>query len=505
MYISKPVLVALGFALLLGVFFGLMIASNFHTPSATHPISTQAAEPVILGGRTALPPGGANDSWSSGKAFVDVAKRVIPTVVSITSQKVVRSSRFSLPDFFHPWWRRDRDPEGDEPRGRRQQGLGSGVIISEEGYIVTNYHVVKGADEIYVLNDQDRFDAEVVGTDPETDLAVIKIKDTSAKFQAISLGNSDELEVGEWVLAIGSPFSIWLQHSVTAGIVSGKGRINVGLGEIVYQDFIQTDAAINPGNSGGALVNLRGELVGINTAIYSDGFSGGNVGIGFAIPVNLVKYVAKELIENGKVRRGWLGVVIEPLDKTRARELRLDTTEGALVSDLDDGPARSAGIRINDVIVEFAGVRIKDSNHLLHVVATHKPGEVVQVKVLRRGKVKHFLVELWERPQRVSLSQRIRERSFDLGFEVKTLTPELALRFDIAEDEGVVVMKIKEDSEAAKEGLDIGDLIISVNKNKVRTEMEFWHQIMQAREKNVILLHVSRSGNRFFVALNLDN
>ena len=503
MYISKPVLVALGFALLLGVFFGLMISSNFHTSPASQPVNIRAAEPVILGGRTALPPGGTDESWSSGKAFVDVAKRVIPTVVSITSQKRVRRSRFSLPDFFHPWWR--PDPDSDEPRGRRQQGLGSGVIISNEGYIVTNYHVVKGADEIYVLNDQDRFDAEVVGTDPETDLAVIKIKDGAGRFQAISLGDSDELEVGEWVLAIGSPFSIWLQHSVTAGIVSGKGRVNVGLGEIVYQDFIQTDAAINPGNSGGALVNLRGELVGINTAIYSDGFSGGNVGIGFAIPVNLVKYVARELIDHGKVRRGWLGVVIEPLDKTRARELNLDTTEGALVSDLDDGPARDAGIRPNDVIVEFAGVRIKDSNHLLHVVATHKPGEVVQVKVLRRGKLKMFSVRLGERPPRVTLSERVRERSFDLGFDVASLTPELALRYNIEEDEGVVVVKIDEDSEAAQEGLDVGDLILSVNKNKVRSETEFWHQIMQARDRNVILLHVSRSGNRFFVALNLNN
>ncbi|RME01939.1 MAG: PDZ domain-containing protein, partial [Calditrichaeota bacterium] len=360
------------------------------------------------------------------------------------------------------------------------------------------------ADEIFVLMDNDRYPAKIIGADPSTDLAVIKIDVPDKPLSVIALGNSDELEVGEWVMAVGNPFSIWLQHSVTAGIVSGKGRVNVGIREIEYQDFIQTDAAINPGNSGGALVNLRGELVGINTAIYSNGFNGGNVGIGFAIPVNLVKYVSKELIENGKVVRGWLGVEIRPLDKETAESLGLTRTEGALVSGLQKGPARKAGIKPNDVIIEFAGIKVKDHNHLMHLVAVHKPGETVSLKVIHKGEVKQMSVKLGERPEREALATKETPNRPELGIEVETLTQDLAFRFDLKEKEGVVVVRVEPGSQAEDEGISPGDVIVAVNKVKVRSTEEFFRQIEKAQRKGVVLLRLSRRGSKYFVALDLS-
>ncbi len=502
MYISKSVLVALGFMLLLGFVFGLIVASNLNMPRQTQALYSSApAERITLGERSGAVMG-TDESWGSGKAFVEVARRVIPSVVSITSEKVVKS-RFSLPDFFHPWWGRERERSRD-PEERRRQGLGSGVIINSKGYIVTNYHVIKDADEIIVVNDKEKYKAKIIGTDPATDLAVIKIEPKGKPLPAIAFGNSDEIEVGEWVLAIGSPFSIWLQHSVTAGIVSGKGRINVGLGEIVYQDFIQTDAAINPGNSGGALVNLRGELVGINTAIYSNGLSGGNVGIGFAIPVNLVKYVARELIDHGVVKRGWLGVEIGSLDQELAEKLGIDRTEGALVTGLERGPAREAGIKPNDVIIQFGDIPIKDSNHLLHVVGTHKPGEVVRVKVWRDGKIHEFQVKLWERPGDLFIARSEDMPVPELGFEVAELSRRMRREYGITEKRGVVVVEVQEGSQAQKEGLQPGDVILSVNKKSVDSTDSFYSEVEKALEKGLLLLYISREGNKFFVALEFE-
>jgi serine protease Do len=379
------------------------------------------------------------------------------------------------------------------------------VIVSADGYVLTNNHVIREAEEISVLLAKKEYKAKVIGTDPQTDLAIIKI--SQEDLPVAKLGNSDELEVGEWVLAIGNPFSLQLQHSVTAGIVSGKGRNHVGIGDIDYEDFIQTDAAINPGNSGGALVNLRGELVGLNTAIVANGWSGGNLGIGFAIPINLARQIMDQLIASGKVVRGWLGVYIQTPDEGMAEKLNLPSTEGALVSDITPGaPADKAGIRPEDFIIEFDGKKIVDSNQLMHLIAGYKPGIVTQVKLLRDGRAKVVNVKLGERPEKdatvLASSEPTENR---LGFEVRNLTEDLARRYDINAETGVVITQVEAGSQAEKEGIQAGDVIREVNRQPVRNVRDFARMVGEVKSGDAVLLRLIRGENKFFVALKVEN
>jgi serine protease Do len=329
-------------------------------------------------------------------SFAPVVKKVSPSVVNIYTAKTVRENPRLSRLFEDPMFRQyfgDAYGYGRVPRERREQSLGSGVIASQEGYILTNNHVVQGADEIKVALPDGRtvLDAKIVGTDPPTDVAVIKVE--GQKLPAVNLGNSDQLEVGDVVLAIGDPFGVG--QTVTMGIVSAKDRSGVGI--VDYEDFIQTDASINPGNSGGALVDIDGRLVGINTAILSR--TGGNQGIGFAVPVNLARYVMERIILEGKVRRGYLGVKVQALTSELAKQLNLSGQTGALVGEVTpNSPAEKAGLKPGDVVIEFDGKAVSDSRHLRLMVAEKAPGSKVSVKVVRDGKQQTFTVELGELP-----------------------------------------------------------------------------------------------------------
>jgi serine protease Do len=497
--------------LLAGVILGLVISSNFDWTKSGYARMGIAREKdaVKIGSDEPV----LNDNFDllqTSKAFVEVAKRVMPTVVSVTSAKVVRV-RNPFTEFFHEdWWGRSfRDRRGRE-REFRQEGLGSGVIISSDGYVLTNNHVIREAEEIVVIIDKKEYSAKVIGADPKTDLAVIKIN--AKNMPVAKLGNSDDLDVGEWVLAIGSPFSVNLQHSITAGIVSGKGRTRVGVSDIDYEDFIQTDAAINPGNSGGALVNLRGELVGINTAIISSGWGGGNLGIGFAIPINLAKQIMQQLIESGKVVRGWLGVHVQPVDEEIAKAMNLPSTAGALVSDLvPNTPAAKAGIRNGDFIVAFDGKPIQDDNNLVHLVAGYKPGSRVPVKVIRDGEEKTITVTLGERPEQepeqLSLAEGDENQpsSRRLGIQVSEVDDELAREYNIEAPNGIVVTDVQSGSQAEKEGIRPGDLILEIKQEPVRHLRDFRRILSTVKKGDIVLLRINRGETNFFVALKVED
>jgi serine protease Do len=377
----------------------------------------------------------------------------------------------------------------------KQRSLGSGFIVNRDGVILTNNHVVENADEILVkLANDKEYKAKILGRDPKTDIAVIKINDV-ADLTPVTLGDSDALRVGEWVMAIGNPFG--LEHSVTAGIVSAKGRF---IGQGSYDQFIQTDAAINPGNSGGPLINLRGEVVGINSAIFSR--SGGNIGIGFAIPINLAKDELPELEEKGKVTRGWLGVLIQKVTPEIAESLGLDEAKGALVADvIKDGPALDAGMKVGDVIVEFDGHAVKDNTELPLLVARTPVGKAVKVKVIRDKKTETLSVTIKElKDEEVAASENPEEEGF--GLTVQNLTPDIAESLGIGSDvKGVVVAAVEPGSSADDAGLRRGDVILEVNREAVK-DVTAYRKALKAvgKGKNVLFL-VRRGDNSIFLAL----
>jgi len=434
------------------------------------------------------------------ETFTKVVKQVNPAVVTITSAKIVkREGRFRHPfeeffgdDFFRRYF--------DFPE--RSEVLGSGVIVDvSDGYILTNNHVVEGADEISImLMDEREFKAEVVGTDPLSDLAVLKIN--ADGLLAANLGDSDKLEVGEWVLAIGSPFSNNLSHTVTAGIVSAKGRSRV-IGGAAYQDFIQTDAAINPGNSGGALINLNGELVGINTAIATGGFTRGNVGVGFAIPINLAKSVMADLISQGRVIRAFLGVKIQDIDDQLARAWNLSDREGAAVSEVvSDTPAEDAGIKVGDVIVEFNGKKVRDVAHLRNLVSTSQPGTSATVKVIRKKREKTFRVELAEFQQEQTVLATRQKVSPKLGLEVEDISSSLTRQFRLEKNvSGVIVTKVSPNSAVAKAGIRPGDVILQVGDNEITSVREFRRAMREEEKRDIILFLVLRQDGSLFIPI----
>lgn len=445
-------------------------------------------------------------------AFVDIAGATTPSVVTVFTEKVTRFRQGPFSFFGDPF----RDFFGDDfnNRGRqrntperefRQQGLGSGVIVRGDGYILTNNHVVDEADSIYIRTlDERTIPAKVIGTDPRTDLAVIKVD--ASNLTPIRMGNSDELRVGEWVLAIGSPLSADLAHTVTQGIVSAKGRSEVGLA--VYEDFIQTDAAINPGNSGGALVNLDGELVGINTAIASR--NGGFQGIGFAVPINMARSVTEALIKNGKVVRGYLGVAPQDIDEKIAKSMDLEGTAGALVANVyRNAPADKAGIEEGDVILSVDGQKLKNSAQLRSEIAAKAPGTKVELRLVRDGKQKNVTVTLGELPSddarpEVREGREQEEEAQDLGFTVATLTRQMAERYQIESDlQGVVVTDIDQASAAYRAGLREGDLIRSVNRQRLQNVSEFKQLTRDLKRGDSVLLQVVRRNGSSFLAFEL--
>lgn len=439
--------------------------------------------------------------------IVGVVKQVMPAVVNISTTRVVlNESKSPFPFFGDPFNIQPfgEGPRGQKPKKHREGALGSGVIVSASGYIVTNNHVIANADEIkVVLSDKREFMGKVIGTDPKTDIAVIKIK--GKNLPTVPWGDSDKLEVGRYVLAIGNPLG--LSQTVTMGIVSAKGRANVGIAD--YEDFIQTDAAINPGNSGGALVNTQGELIGINTAIFSR--SGGNMGIGFAVPSNMARNVMRSLIKHGKVVRGWFGVSIQEVTVGIAKQFGLKKAVGALVSEtIADTPAAKAGVEAGDVILEFNGNKIKDAASLRHVVAATPVGKKVRVKVVRDKKTRILYATITEQPKQIARKDSEQNGTGKgtalAGIKVRNLTAEIAGQLGVDPNTaGVLVTNIEVGTPAEKAGLQPGDIILAMTRARTRTRirsLDDYRKLAAKMGKNdAVLLWIIRRGNRRFVPI----
>ena len=425
--------------------------------------------------------------------FVSLAKKLKPVVVNISTTQVSEGAQgFGSPFGEEDFWRRFFG--GPIPRGpQRQKSLGSGFLIDRDGSILTNNHVVENAEKIVVkLADEREFEAKVVGKDTKTDIAVIKIS-AKGNFSVPPLGDSDQLEVGEWVMAIGNPFG--LDNTITAGIVSAKGR-HIGAGP--YDNFIQTDASINPGNSGGPLLNLRGEVVGINTAIFSR--TGGNIGIGFAIPINLVKELLPQLKGKGKVTRGYLGVLIQKVTPDIAESLGVEKPRGALVANVSkDGPAERGGVKVGDVIVEFDGKEIKESNDLPIIVARTPVDKKVTLKVLRDKKDLTLTVAVGELKEEEVVAST--KEKGELGLTVQSVTPQIAESLGLDRAEGVVVSGVEPGSPGDQAGLRRGDVILEIDRKPVRSLANYRKAIGETKKGKGILFLVRRGENTLFLAL----
>ncbi|HXG52996.1 MAG TPA: DegQ family serine endoprotease [candidate division Zixibacteria bacterium] len=430
--------------------------------------------------------------------FVALSKKLRPVVVNISTMQVSegRGQEFGSPfgedDPFNEFWRRFFG--GPIPRGpQRQRSLGSGFIIDADGSILTNNHVVENAQKIVVkLADEQEYEAKVIGRDAKTDIAIIKIN-ANTKLPVASLGDSDRLEVGEWVMAIGNPFG--LDSTVTSGIVSAKGR-HIGQGP--YDNFIQTDASINPGNSGGPLINWRGEVIGINTAIFSR--SGTNIGIGFAIPINLVKELLPQLRGKGKVTRGYLGVLIQKVTPEIAESLGLEKARGALVANVSkDGPAEKAGVKVGDVIIEFDGREIRDSGELPIIVARTPVDKKVRMKVLRDKKEVVLNVTIGELKDEEVVASAAEKG--ELGLTVQRVTPQIAESLGLEKADGVVVTAVEPGSAADDAGLRRGDVIVEIDRKPIRSVEDYKKAIAGARKGKGILFLVRRGESTLFLAL----
>jgi serine protease Do len=430
--------------------------------------------------------------------FVELSKRLSPAVVNIstTQPRIERRQREPWREEDDPFdfWRRFFGGPYPSPRTPfRQKSLGSGFIIDKDGSILTNNHVVQGAEKIVVkLSDNKEYEAKVIGGDTETDIAVIKIQ-APRDLPVAELGNSDKLDVGEWVLAIGNPFG--LDHTVTSGIISAKGRQIGGR----YDNFIQTDASINPGNSGGPLINLNGQVIGINTMIFSR--TGGNMGIGFAIPVNLVKDLLPQIRGKGKVTRGWMGVMIQPVTQEVAESLDLKEAAGALVGTVMKGsPAERAGVQVGDVITEFDGKPVKNSSELPTLVARTPVNKRVELKVTRdKVEKKLFIIvaEMKEEEQ-TPVAEVETEK---VGLTVQKLTPEIAESLGMSSTEGVVVSGVEQNSLAEEAGFRRGDVVVEINRKPIRSIAEYRRGIQEMKKAKSVLFLVRRGNNTIFLAL----
>jgi len=474
---------------------GLVVASNL----SLTPQSDAGTEAFWTEGAVKVPAG-------QPPSFADLVEEFSPAVVNVSTATVVKEGKVQSPfgeqdnpfreffgdEFFHRFF-------GERPsQPFKKNSLGSGFIINADGYIVTNNHVIAEADEIVVtLAEGDEYPARVVGKDEKTDLALIKIEPKN-RLPVCRLGDSEKARVGDWVLAIGNPFG--LGHTVTSGIISAKGR---ELGAGPYDDFIQTDAAINPGNSGGPLFDTVGNVVGINSAIYTK--SGGNQGIGFAIPVNLAKAIVSQLKEKGVVTRAWLGVLIQSITPDMQEALDLSTRRGALVADVvENGPAAEAGIKRGDIIVQFDGAAV-DSQHELPTMVAYLPvGTEIEVEVLRDGRVKTFKVTLKEMTDEAASAAAVKgpeEMKGDLGLTVQEMTPEIAGKLGLGSAKGVLISGVEPASPAAEAGLRRGDVVMEVDRKVIEDVKTLSKVLEETREKKSVLFLVNRGGRTIFIAV----
>jgi serine protease Do len=464
---------------------GLLMASGLHWTS-----------PSVAGDVTGTSQVSAPSPSVIPGTFADLAENLSPAVVNVKVTKIEKATfqRPQVPgepfgDFFERFFKEmPRVPDN-----HMTQGAGSGVIIGSDGTILTNNHVVEGAKEVTVtLADKEEYQAKVVGRDPKTDLAVLKIEGDKP-FPAAALGNSEQLKVGDWVVAIGNPFG--LNHTVTSGIVSAKGRV-IGAGP--YDDFIQTDASINPGNSGGPLFNMKGEVVGINTAIIPQG-----QGIGFAIPINTAKPLIPQLVSNGEVTRGYLGVNIQTITPDLALALRVEDRNGALVADVTSGsPAEDGGLRRGDIITGFDGQAVNDSHDLPALVAATPVDKQVTVTVRRDGKERQLSVKVGKLPsEQAKRGQAVQPAKGRWGLQLHDLTPQMAHQFGLQADQGVVVVGVEPGSPAHESGIRQGDLIVEVNRHPVKSVEEVKENIDNTEDEDHLLLLVQRPNGKMYVPL----
>jgi len=457
----------------------------------------------------ASPAGAKENLWVESKDSAPLVELTLPSfapiidklgnsVVNISTEGTRNAGRPVDPlEFFFG------NPPGSGGKQQKTFSLGSGFVISPNGYIVTNNHVVERATKIYVRfkDDKRRYEAKTVGSDPKTDIALIKV-DIDKKLEPVVFGDSENLVPGDWVIAIGNPFK--LGHTATVGIVSAKSRRVGG----PYDDYIQTDASINPGNSGGPLFNAKGEVIGVNTAIFSPGALGNagfNIGIGFAIPINLVKNILTQLHEHGSVVRGWLGVLIQPISPDVAEALDLDGTEGSLVADVIPGsPAAKAGFQRGDVIVSFGGTKVEENDELPLMVAETKVGTSVRVEVVRAGKRKVIDVEIEELKEEAKLAADAPDESAKLGLSVQELTPEIARSLGSDSVKGIVVTAVSPDGAAAAAGMQRGDIILEMGGEAVVSVESFNEKVKALEENKPVLLLVRRGENTVFLTLRLE-
>jgi serine protease Do len=488
-YMKKNVLIGIGI-LLIGIllgglaFYTLGKITGHQAAYLPYPISPHASRQII----------------ETSRAFSEIVSAVSPAVVNISTTKVLRRDTDSfLEDPFFDFFRPFHDLR--IPKKWKEQSLGSGVVVSPDGFIITNNHVVEKSDEIKVtLLDKRTFRGKIVGADPKTDIAIVKID--ASNLPTIPWGDSEQLQVGEFVLAIGNPYG--LSHTVTMGIISAVGRANVGVAD--YEDFIQTDAAINPGNSGGPLVNIKGELIGINTAIFSR--TGGYQGIGFAVPSDMVRPIMSQLIQKGKITRGWLGVTIQELTPELSQKFGLEKSKGALVSDVAKGsPAEKSGVMRGDIILEFNGKEVKDVGNLRNMVAQSKVGSDVSIKILRSGKEYTLRLVIAELPREVAeavpsnLTDDLESGALT-GLNVMSLTKEIAKQLGFTKDEkGVIVVRVDPSSPADEAGIKKGDVIKEVDKKQVDNLEDFNRIVSNLKRNDTVLLFITRGDQKFYVTL----
>jgi serine protease Do len=467
---------------------GVVIAKTSH---ASAKLEAPIFAPTVKNAAMAAPLPGS---------YSPLIKEALPEVVSVASSRMVRHSDEDSNSMFEdPFFRQffgDKQPHSREPRQEKEQGVGSGVIVGTNGYILTNNHVVDGAADIKVsLRDKREFTAKVVGRDPKTDIAVLRID--ADHLAAMPLGDSSKVQVGDLAFAIGDPFGVG--QTVTMGIVSATGRANLGIED--YEDFIQTDAAINPGNSGGALIDSRGELIGINTAILSH--SGGNQGVGFAIPVNLAKRVMDQIVDHGRVIRGFLGATIQDVTPTMAKALGMNNAEGVLIGDVTPkGPAAQAGMKPGDVVMKMNGQSVADSAALRLQVSETDPGTMVPLAVRRGNSSLDLNVKLGELPaDHEKTAESGSDKGSLQGLQVEPLTPAVRQQLHLGqESHGVVISQLDPNGGAAAAGIREGDVVEEVNHKPVTSVSEF-ERAMEGANGQVILLHVVRDGTGFYVAI----